>query len=282
MEYPRITVVTPSYNQAQFIPETIESVLNQNYPNLEYFIVDGGSTDGTQDIIRQYEQRISWWVSEKDNGQSDALRKGFQRATGDLIGWLNSDDIYFPGALFKIAEAYSRQPEASLYIGGVAVGALHDGPIRWVTLPPPRWTWWPKKGQYIVLQQASFYRRAVYEQIGGINSGIFIRMDGDIMHRLLLHHPEAAIIDDVLGFIRWHDATKSTHSLDIYRRETDMWYSEMGMSGWQHILALNWFRLLRLVSGSHFRSVYMTAKYRGKRLADIWSKQASPKEQDRD
>lgn len=272
MSYPRITVVTPSYNQGQFIRQTIESVLNQDYPNLEYFIVDGGSTDETLEIIHQYEKHVTWWVSEKDGGQSDALRKGFQRATGDIMGWLNSDDMYFPGALFKVAAAYQKQPSASLFVGGVAIGGLHDGPIRKVSLPPARWTWWVERGQYIVLQQGSFYHRHAYEQVGGIDPDIFMRMDGDIMHRLLLQNGETAIINDVLGFIRWHDLTKSTNSFDIYKHEQNRWMAEIGLTGLKRAVIPTWFRLLRLISGSHFRSWQITQRYKGKSLAEIWAR----------
>jgi glycosyltransferase involved in cell wall biosynthesis len=270
MEYPRITVVTPSYNQAAFIRETIESVINQGYPNLEYFVVDGGSTDGSQDIIREYESHITWWVSEKDGGQSDALKKGFQRATGDVIGWLNSDDVYFPKALFKVASAYQKHPTASLIIGGVAIGSLHDGPIRQVSLPPARWTWWIERGQYAVLQQGSFYRRDVYNQVGGIDPSIYIRMDGDIMHRLLSNNPKVAIIDDVLGFIRWHDATKSSNSLAIYNREQDEWYKELGLDRWRMNIFSTWFKLMRVISGSYLRSLQATIKYRGRHMSQVW------------
>lgn len=115
MTYPKISVITPSYYQGQFIEETILSVIGQNYPNLEYIIVDGGSTDNTVEIIKKYESKISYWVSEKDNGQSHAINKGFEKATGDIFCWLNSDDMYMSGCLKYISERFLDHTEGIVF-----------------------------------------------------------------------------------------------------------------------------------------------------------------------
>src|ERR1051325_4216859 len=105
-QLPLITIITPSYNQGQFIEETILSIINQDYPRLEFIIIDGGSTDNTVDIIKKYADRITYWVSEKDKGQSNAINKGLHKATGDIINWINSDDQLMPGALTAVAKHF--------------------------------------------------------------------------------------------------------------------------------------------------------------------------------
>lgn len=117
MNFPKITIVTPSFNQGVFIEETILSIINQNYPNLEYIIIDGGSTDNTIEIIKKYEKHITYWISEKDDGQADAINKGMLKASGVLFNWINSDDILIEGTLNKIAKLYSE--EIGCYCGSV-------------------------------------------------------------------------------------------------------------------------------------------------------------------
>lgn len=114
---PKISVITPSYNQGRFLEDCIGSVLNQGYPNVEYIIIDGGSTDESVAIIQKHQEKLAFWVSEPDNGQSDAINKGFRKATGDIVAWLNADDYYFPEALATIAKVYRKNPKASFYFG---------------------------------------------------------------------------------------------------------------------------------------------------------------------
>ena len=117
LKLPRISIITPTFNQAGFIEQTINSVLGQGYPNLEYIIIDGGSTDGTVDLIRKYETQLAYWVSEKDGGQSNAINKGLKFATGDIIAYINSDDYYLDGAFERVANAYRDNPAVDLWHG---------------------------------------------------------------------------------------------------------------------------------------------------------------------
>src|SRR5450432_2074637 len=134
----RISVVTPSYQQAQFLERTIKSVLDQNYPNLEHIVIDGGSKDGSVEIIQKYADRFAYWVSERDKGHGDALNKGFSRCTGDILCWLNSDDTFLPGALHRVAEAAEKDPAANFFFGDIhfidaddnIVGIKRFSPIR--------------------------------------------------------------------------------------------------------------------------------------------------------
>ena len=176
---PRVSIVTPSYNQAQFLEETIRSVLLQGYPNLEYIIIDGGSTDGSVDIIRKYEPWLAYWVSERDKGQADALNKGLRIAKGDIIGWLNSDDLYEPGALSLVARYFVKYPEACVVYGNITFVDEHSAPVRQVR---PNYSrekfvqWWRYKNVGVP-SCAAFYRREVFDQVGGFDTNLHYVLD---------------------------------------------------------------------------------------------------------
>ncbi|MEO0230925.1 MAG: glycosyltransferase family 2 protein [candidate division WOR-3 bacterium] len=268
-ELPKITVVTPSYNQGKFLERTILSVINQNYPNLEYIIIDGGSTDNSIEIIRKYEKYLSYWKSEKDNGQADAIRKGFAMATGELIGWLNSDDMFFPGALVEIGKAYQKNPDASIYTGGIAIGALHDGPIKKCAFPP-KTLFFRKYGIIPVGQQSTFFNRKYYEKIGGININFYHRMDADLIFRLVNYHPKIVRVYKMIGFIRFHGEAKSATAKELYIKEQNEFINSLGLSPFRYKLIVHLNRIIRLLTGDYFYSWFATLKYKGKRMESIW------------
>lgn len=170
--WPKITIVTPSYNQGQFIEETIRSVLLQNYPNLEYLILDGGSSDNTIDILRKYENAIDYWTSAPDRGQADAINRGFSRSNGQILAWLNSDDIYERGALAEAAELFGQHQEIDV-ISGQCRHWYGDQRDRLIDPSPLRTledflkikTNW--MNYRLIVQPESFFRRRAFEQANG-------------------------------------------------------------------------------------------------------------------
>ena len=208
---PKISVVTPSYNQGRFLEQCIRSVLDQNYPNLEYIIIDGESSDNSVEIIRKYQDKVSWWVSEPDLGQSDALNKGFQRATGQLVAWLNADDFYLPDALQCVATVYHTHSDAPFFFGnGLRVNA--EG--------YPKSEFFPKNslrfnidalrfGLNYILQPATFINRHSLNQVGSLSIDLHYGLDTDMWLRLsALGNPVP--VPAKLAASREYAATKSS------------------------------------------------------------------------
>jgi glycosyltransferase involved in cell wall biosynthesis len=184
--YPLISIVTPSYNQGKYLENTILSVLNQNYHNLEYIIVDGGSTDNSVEIIKKYEKFLKYWISEPDEGQSNAINKGLRHATGDVLTWLNSDDYYMPGALHKVGEAVRANPEAGAFVG---IGREVDdtGKVTYFKEPPSEISVqslfkWYDGGNF--MQPSCFFRKAVWDVCGPLDESLHIAMDVDLWLRM--------------------------------------------------------------------------------------------------
>lgn len=189
-ELPRISIVTPTLNRAGFLRQAIESVLSQSYPHLEYIIIDGGSTDGSVQIIREYESRITYWCSEPDRGQADAIAKGFRRSTGQVLNWLNSDDRLEAGALHAVGEAFVRNPNA-IVAGATIVSYDCKKPTQIVsaanlTFEDAIKTWRKKTVYY---QPSVFFPRSAYIQSGGIDLEWDNAMDWDLLYRLLVICP---------------------------------------------------------------------------------------------
>jgi glycosyltransferase involved in cell wall biosynthesis len=184
---PLVSIITPSYNQARFLEETIRSVLDQDYPNLEYLIVDGGSEDGSVEIIERYASRypdrLTWWASEKDQGQTDAINKGFARAKGEILAWLNSDDTYLPVAVTEAVAFLQAYPEMGMVYGDAN---LVDAAGQWIGRFPARQTDYRRlrRGYVHIPQQAAFFRAALWRRVGPLDPTFYFAMDYDLWVRL--------------------------------------------------------------------------------------------------
>ena len=207
---PRISVITPSLNQGRYLRQCIDSVLSQDYQNLEFIIIDGGSTDESVPIIKEYEGKIGYWVSKPDKGQSDAINKGFRRASGELVAWLNADDYYLPGAFDRVIDAYRADLLAPFYFGdGLRVdetGAVISNFFPTGTLTFDRQAL--VMGLNYILQPATFINRCALEQAGYLDAGLRYGMDSDLWMRLSrIGNPRA--IAAVLAATREYAATKT-------------------------------------------------------------------------
>jgi len=213
---PKISIVTPSYNQAQYVRRTIESVLSQDV-DLEYIVIDGCSTDGSVDIVREYEGRARVIV-EKDKGQSDAIAKGFALATGEILAWLNSDDMYLPGALRQVVQAYEQGHE--FFYGHVFIVDAEDALLRKrVAIPASFDDLY--YGRYIIPQEATFFSQRLYQASGGLDPSFHYAMDYDLWLRLaLLQQPQR--LDTFLSCFRYHHNQKSSRRPDLYTQEVQL------------------------------------------------------------
>ena len=274
MKYPKISVITPSYNQGVFLERTILSILNQNYPNLEYIVCDGGSTDNSIDIIKKYEDKITWWCSEKDSGQSNAINKGFKKATGDIVCWINSDDILLDGALDEYARLYNERKDCSVYLGQILRIDSEDNILFSHFVPKP-YPLFYKNGIIRMSQQAWAWKREIFNKIGYINENRHACMDVEFLLRQLREGFKVAYTNRLLGAFRLYEGTKTsfmgkeglddiwTDDVRIMRIEfADFKYSNP--SFWHYIL----YRIFKIVNGMSFRSWALTQKYKGKKYSD--------------
>lgn len=239
--FPRITIVTPSFNQAAFLERTILSVLDQSYPNLEYIIVDGGSTDGSVDIIRKYQDKLAWWVSEPDRGQTDAINKGLRRATGEWVAWQNSDDIFYPGAFHDMASTAAKRPEAGLIIGDMMLVDEHDRPLRDIRYVTPSYNAMRAEGM-LIANQAAFWRRCLQENVGLLDDTFHCSFDYEWFLRLT-RYTASVHVPRIWGALRLHGETKTSTKARMFQEENNRILMGREMPGWLKPL----YRLRRLV-----------------------------------
>ena len=258
---PRISIVTPSFNQGGFLETTIRSVLEQDYPNLEYIVVDGGSTDDSVDVIQRYSDRLAWWVSEPDGGQVDAINKGFKRATGDILAYLNSDDIYLPGALRQVADFFEAHQDCGLVYGDYQLLDEQGNVIQQRRELDFDYTMGCCIGMGIIIPQpAAFWTRAVFTQVGLFDPRLHYAMDADYW----LRTAQVATIRHLpawLAGFRLHAASKTGIHQDsataAYRRE----FEALLRRGWETLPVS---RLLPWPISAPFRKLWRLKRIAGK------------------
>jgi glycosyltransferase involved in cell wall biosynthesis len=213
--------VTPSYNQGHFLEETIRSVLLQGYPDLEYLVLDGGSTDESVAIIEKYAPWMSFWRSGRDGGQSAAIADGFDRVSGEIMAWLNSDDCFRPGALARVGRLFARRPRLAFASGDVSLTDAQGRPIERIYAIRPNRFLTAHLGRHIWPQQGCFWRSRAYHQAGGVDRSLRFCMDRDLFLRLTAVGPSARIPGPPLGEFRQHQEAKSSTILDVARDENE-------------------------------------------------------------
>jgi glycosyltransferase involved in cell wall biosynthesis len=216
-DFPLVSIVTPSYNQAQFLEQTMLSVLNQDYPNIEYLVVDGASSDGSPEIIRKHADRLAWWVSEKDHGQGEAINKGFARARGEYVAWLNSDDVYQPGAISVAVQALQAHPLTAFVFSDVLA---IDGDNKVLNLMRyGNWDLDDLMSFHIIGQPGVFMRRAVLEQAGYLDPEYHYVLDGHLWLRMAQLAP-IYYIPQTLAAGRFHALAKNMAAAPRFGEES--------------------------------------------------------------
>lgn len=249
---PRVTLVTPSYNAADYLRAAIDSVLAQDYPDIEYLVMDGGSMDGTVELLTSYGERIRW-VSEKDGGQSDAIARGFERTSGEILGWLNADDLLKPGAVRAAVEALRANPQAALVYGRADFIDAKGRYLAPCTVVEP----YSRRrllhyGDYII-QPAAFFTRQAYTAVGGLDNSLNWAMDWDLWLRLAREH-DFVFIEKELASYRWLGSNKTAEGGFARLDEVEKVARRHGCQGLPAYFRLEKARLLALEANRRRRA----------------------------
>jgi len=258
MQLPKISIITPSYNQALYLEQSIQSVLSQEYPNLEYIIIDGGSKDGSVDIISKYNEYITYWTSEPDKGQSDALNKGFSLATGDIIGWLNSDDTYQPGTFREVANIFKNN---AIHVAMSEYFGFMDNLEKIYAFKKNQYKnhktlirYWKTNGMTIN-QPCVFFRRELISNMHPVmDTTLNYAMDYDLWLRLSLFEPFHVVPGHWANY-RFHDQSKSGKGFGMFVPE---WYT-VSRRYWGKRYSRDWFS--HWLSWSFYTNIRKLSKY---------------------
>ena len=211
-----VSIVTPSYNQARYLEATIQSVLAQDYARIEYIVVDGGSTDGSVELIKKYQSRFAYWVSEKDSGQADAINKGLSRASGEILAWLNSDDYYLPNTISEAVKIFEENPEVVMVYGNMLAVDEHGQTIN--LLKYSQLSMEDLLCFQIIGQPAVFFRRAAYEKTSGLDPTFHFLLDHHLWIRLS-QHGKILHVPQIWAAARYHAEAKNRAKAAEFGRE---------------------------------------------------------------
>jgi len=243
--YPKISIVTPNINGAEYLEDTIKSVVEQNYPNLEYIVIDGGSKDESVDIIKKYQNQITYWTSEPDDGMYHAIQKGFARSTGEIMAWINSDDMYHKKAFYTIAEIFGSFEQVKWLVGATTA---YDTLGRTVLVRPSRlftkYDFYNRDFRFIQ-QESTFWRRSLW-QVSGSSLDLSHKYASDLaLWVKFFHYEKLYVIDALIGGFRWR--LKNQLSLDHreeYLKETDTILSSVFLKEEDNLILLRYKTLL--------------------------------------
>jgi glycosyltransferase involved in cell wall biosynthesis len=237
--WPRIAITTPSYNQGQFIEETIRSILLQGYPNLGYVVIDGGSSDNTKEVLRRYDRYIDFWTSERDKGQADAINKGFAKSTGEILAWLNSDDVYEMGVLTEVAELFLRQPDTDvisgrcrLWYGDTRDFLFEPSPLRSLEdflMIGSNWL----KGK-IIVQPEAFFRQRAFEKANGLCDHLYYCFDVALWMDMARAGCKFDSVDRRWANLRKHDGQKTRDLTNVHMEVARVAHDRL-LANWERV-----------------------------------------------
>jgi len=271
---PTVSVITPSYNQVDYLRETLESVVRQRDDIHEYFVFDGGSNDGSVELIREFEAKIDHWITEKDKGQSDAIHKGFSRATGDIIYWLNSDDVVLPGAIRRVREAFAKNPSWDV-LTSYSTWIDQESKVLFMKRVPGESASMMRLGVHHVTQQTCFFRRSLYEKIGGLNLDLHCMMDIDLWFRMTHAGAVWGHLPTYLGAFRVQPEAKGSKWRKQYAEEVT-WMKQRfpefyGGHPLKHRMGLLLYRMSQMLSGRYFAARRETGRAAGRNVREVFA-----------